>query len=233
MKGVSNNPAGRPVTLPKIPCKNCGQIFQQKQHDRFYCSSACGNGGKWSRYPHPKGMTGHKHTEENKKLYAEHSRQRMANDKKFREKSITAMRKGREEQLRLGGSPTKHFTRGKGGKRADLNNQYFRSSWEANYARWLNYLIGTGEIESWQYEPKTFEFPTDAGAKFYTPDFLVKKTNEYEWHEVKGWLTEQGKEKLKRFALFYPNEKLILIDQQAYSEIKLQAKETLENWEKK
>ena len=34
-----------------------------------------------------------------------------------------------------------YYTRGKGGKRKDLDNVYFRNSWEANYARFLNYKI--------------------------------------------------------------------------------------------
>ena len=46
------------------------------------------------------------------------------------------------------------------GKREDLNNLFVRSSWEANYARYLNWLVGLGEIKSWEYEPEEFEFKT-------------------------------------------------------------------------
>ncbi len=62
----------------------------------------------------------------------------------------------------------------KGGKRVDLNNQYFRSKAEANYARVLNLLVKQGEIQGWEYETKTFEFTgIKKGTRFYTPDFKV------------------------------------------------------------
>ncbi|KKK91311.1 hypothetical protein LCGC14_2714250, partial [marine sediment metagenome] len=38
------------------------------------------------------------------------------------------------------------YTRGKGGKRSDLNNQYFRSRWEANYARYLKRPVGKSTV---------------------------------------------------------------------------------------
>lgn len=41
--------------------------------------------------------------------------------------------------------------RSKGGIRPDLG-RYFRSAWEANIARYLNFLQKHGEIESWEYE---------------------------------------------------------------------------------
>ncbi len=62
----------------------------------------------------------------------------------------------------------------KGGKRPDLDNRYFRSAWEANYARVLNLLVKQGEIQGWEYETKTFEFKKiERGTRFYTPDFKV------------------------------------------------------------
>ena len=43
------------------------------------------------------------------------------------------------------------YSNAKGGIRTDLN-AYFRSTWEANYARILNY-----ESIEWKYEAKTFQ----------------------------------------------------------------------------
>ena len=41
-----------------------------------------------------------------------------------------------------GGNPRKHH----GGKREDLGGLYVRSAWEANYCRYLSWLIEQGEI---------------------------------------------------------------------------------------
>ena len=48
--------------------------------------------------------------------------------------------------------------RGSGGRRDDLDGLFVRSSWEANYARYLNWLVKLGEIKGWEYEADTFAF---------------------------------------------------------------------------
>lgn len=87
----------------------------------------------------------------------------------------------------------------KSGKREDLNSIYFRSSWEANYARILNLQ----NIE-WQYEPRTFNFTGyTRGAISYTPDFYVQNNK---WIEVKGHLDSKSRTKILRFKKQYPEE---------------------------
>ncbi len=96
--------------------------------------------------------------------------------------------------------------RGKSGYRADLNGQYFRSRWEANYARFLNFM----NIE-WSYEKKTFWFMNiKRGVRSYTPDFYLPRTDEY--HEVKGYMDAKSKTKLKRMKKYYPGVKIIVLD---------------------
>jgi len=101
-----------------------------------------------------------------------------------------------------------------GGKRKDLDNAYFRSSWEANIARYFN-LVG---IE-WEYEPKQFEFPVKRGCVSYKPDFYLPK--EDVWIEVKGYMDQKSKTKLNRFKKYYPDEykKLSIIGKEAYKSI--------------
>ena len=65
--------------------------------------------------------------------------------------------------------------RGKQGRRDDLNC-FFRSTWEANYARYLNYC-GIG----WEFEKTRFATPYGT----YCPDFYLEEFNLYV--EVKGW----------------------------------------------
>ncbi len=86
----------------------------------------------------------------------------------------------------------------KTGYRKDIDMNV-RSSWEANFIRVLNiYKI------DFDFEPTVFSFPIKRGTKGYTPDFLLKRNNE--WIEVKGYLDDKSKIKLKRFKRYYPEE---------------------------
>lgn len=121
----------------------------------------------------------------------------------------------------------------RGGKREDLN-KYFRSSWEANYARYLNYLIETKVISHWEYESDTFDFSKDViGVQFYTPDFKVfDKSGNYEYHEVKGWMDKKSEDRLLNMKTFYKSETVVLIDRPVYSELSKKYKNIIPNWEK-
>ncbi len=81
-----------------------------------------------------------------------------------------------------------------GGKR-----HYFKSLWEANYARFLQWLKEQGKIENWQYEPDTFWFDKiKRGVNNYTPDFKIThlkpvkyidgRSSQFEYVEVKGYM---------------------------------------------
>jgi predicted nuclease of restriction endonuclease-like RecB superfamily len=120
-----------------------------------------------------------------------------------------------------------------GGRRADLGNQYFRSAWEANYARYLHFLIKCGAIKSWRYEPYEFKFPTRRGpSSFYKPDFEVTELNgAVALHEVKGWMDDIGRVKLKRMKKFYPEVKIIVIDQDCYRDIARKLARVIPGWE--
>lgn len=107
---------------------------------------------------------------------------------------------------RLKENPHLVYSRTAKGRRNDLGSPFFRSSWEANYARFLTYC----KLE-WEYEPTTFWFhKIKRGVRCFTPDFLVPSLNEY--HEVKGWMDAKSRTKLKRMAKYYPKVKLIVID---------------------
>lgn len=120
--------------------------------------------------------------------------------------------------------------RAKHGRREDLGI-YVRSSWEANYARYLNFLVQSGVVTEWQYEPRTFEFPVKRGNRTYTPDFYVLYPDGYQWHEVKGYMTNDGRIKLERFAKYYPEEPLVIIDKDAYMAIAQDARPFIPAWE--
>lgn len=124
-------------------------------------------------------------------------------------------------------------SRAHGGKREDLNGAYFRSSWESNYARYLNWLIGLGEIKKWEYECDTFEFKNiRKGNIFYTPDFKITNNDgSIEYHEIKGWMDARSKTKLNRMSKYFPEIKVILIDREAYYAIARSVKGFIPGWE--
>lgn len=116
----------------------------------------------------------------------------------------------------------KRGKRWKQGRRADLNNQFFRSSWEANYARYLNWLKAKGEIHDWQFEADTFWFlAIKRGVRSYLPDFKVwdTPTSEPVYHEIKGWMDPKSVTKLKRMKKYYPKVRVVLIDASQYRSI--------------
>lgn len=112
---------------------------------------------------------------------------------------------------------------GIGGVRPDLN-QYFRSRWEANVARILNY-----EELVWKYEHKSFLLIRSNGTKVtYRPDFNVEGV----WWEVKGYMRPEDREKIELFKQQYCEESFILVDAIKYNQLKSRYKKLIPNWEK-
>src|SRR3990167_4727338 len=184
---------------------------------------------KWKNKPHPRGMLGKKHTEETLKIMAEKSKEMWKNPKcKLNSKEYRQLlsdRASRSPQafggilLRGGG-----YSRGRIGKYdiGNKKNMFFRSSWEANYALYLDFLIKNKEIKSWEFEKDTFWFEKiKRGVRSYKPDFKVITNKDLiEYHEVKGWMDAKSKTKLKRMTKYYPKIKMVLIDEDCYKDIK-------------
>jgi hypothetical protein len=137
-------------------------------------------------------------------------------------------------KVRTSHTPGSIHPKGKGGKREDLGGLYVRSRWEANWARYLNWLVAQGQISRWEYEPDVFEFVgIRRGTRFYTPDFKVYNLDgTIEYHEVKGWLTPGSKTKLKRMAKYHPNVKVVLIEVTLYRSICKKMAPLIPCWEK-
>lgn len=112
--------------------------------------------------------------------------------------------------------------------------KYYRSRWEANYARYLEFLKEHNEIKSWKHESKTFWFEKiKRGCRSYLPDFEVILNNEsIEYHEVKGWMDDKSKTKLKRMKIYYPEIKLKLIDSEWFRYNTKTLKNIIKDWEK-
>ena len=122
--------------------------------------------------------------------------------------------------------------RAKGGKRADLK-MYFRSMWEANWARWLTFLVKGKAIEGWEYEPVEFEFhKIKRGNRFYKPDFKVYNNGGgVEYHEIKGYMDADSRIKLDRMKEYYPMVRVIVVDSKQYYAVAKDAKFLIKDWE--
>lgn len=101
---------------------------------------------------------------------------------------------------------------------------YFRSSWEAKYAHYLESIKKKGEILKWEFEPDTFWFDKiKRGVTSYLPDFKVTlpdKTIEY--HEVKGWMDAKSKTKIKRMRIYHPQVVLIVLQKKELEDLGLE-----------
>lgn len=166
---------------------------------------------------HPRGMLGKHHSKETRDKLSKSHIELFANMSK-EEKHNRAMKSVRTRRENgVIGTTENAYSRCKGGVRPDLG-QYFRSSWEANIARILDY-----ENIEWKYEPKRFFFDEEInGIASYQPDFYLPQFNK--WIEVKGWMDDKSKLRLKLFAEQYPeeNKNLILIDQDFYNALRLE-----------
>jgi hypothetical protein len=120
-----------------------------------------------------------------------------------------------------------------GGRRADLGNRYFRSMWEANWARYLNFLVLHRQIRCWEYEPQTFWFECiRRGTRSYTPDFRVTENDgQIVYHEIKGYLDRESRTKLKRMALYHPSVRIRLIDEACYRRNARSLSRIIPGWE--
>ncbi|MGE4334605.1 MAG: hypothetical protein AB7E55_01340 [Pigmentiphaga sp.] len=118
----------------------------------------------------------------------------------------------------------------RGGYREDLG-LYVRSRWEANYARYLEWLRQRGEIRDWEYEPCEFVFPVKRGTRFYRPDFrVIEKGGQVTYHEVKGYMDQKSRTALKRMARYYPKVRIVIVGRSEYREIEKWAR-LIPGWE--
>jgi hypothetical protein len=157
---------------------------------------------EWHKFnEHPKGMLGKKLTKEAKDKISLASRKTWRTKTKEQiELEIEKRLKTKGERGNLLSKSSNVYSKSKKGKRIDLNNIYFRSKTEANYARYLNFIK-----HAWEYEPKTFYFSEiKRGQISYTPDFYDK--TEDRWIEIKGWFQPKAITKIKRFKKYFPDE---------------------------
>lgn len=214
-------------------CVMCGAHFQVSPTNASRmkvesCSVECArkrSSGQWTRRPHPKGMLGKHHGP----AMRESMSKRMTGKKPSSESIIKGM-KTREANGYVNKNPHGSW---KSGSASDLGETHFRSSWERNYARYLNFLIKKGEIARWEFEKETFWFEgIKRGCVSYKPDFKVYNLNgTHEFHEVKGWMDDKSKTKIRRMKKYFPKIKLVVVDSASYKAIAKFGRMFSEHWE--
>ncbi len=111
---------------------------------------------------------------------------------------------------------------------------YARSLWEANYARYLQFLQDQKQICYWHHEPRIFYFDgIKRGINNYTPDFFVATgaNGDGYWVEVKGYMDAASKTKIARFKKYYPEEKLVVVDSKWFKSNAPKLKLLIPDWE--
>lgn len=177
MQVGENNPNFKGENKNKYYCQDCGEQVSKKKYKRC---RAC------SDKQHSLFMTGINNPiyidgRTNKKCYC-------IDCGKLLNKYIST----RCNKCKQIGDLNNRFGKPPSWKRIKYGNNWFRSSYEVAYVKYLN----KNNIK-WQYESKTFNL----GNTTYTPDFYLLETNEY--IEIKGWIREDFKTKFKLFKKLY------------------------------
>jgi hypothetical protein len=186
-----------------------------------------------AEHGHPRGALGMKHTDEAKQKVGAASAKRQAGLSDEDRAGIT--KKMMTTRIANGNyAPPRPKTSWKAGWREIGGvKKYYRSKWEANYAYYLEWLKSKGEIAAWAHEPKTFWFDgIKRGTMTYLPDFMVTENGGAEaYHEVKGWMDDRSKTKIKRMAKYHPTVRLIVIDSKTYHAIRKAVQSIVPGWE--
>jgi hypothetical protein len=177
---------------------------------------------------HPRGMLGKKHTQEAKDNMSKNKiGKKVPRERVIRQLKTRLKRYGSLTPLK-GRGTWRAAWREIGGKR-----KFYRSRWEANYARYLEFQKNQGLIKDWSHEPETFWFEgIKRGCVSYLPDFRVTNNDgSTEYHEVKGWMDAASKTKIKRMAKYHPSVVLKVFDGKWYSKNSRTLSNIIEGWE--
>ena len=220
-----------------FPARKPGRKLYRKWPTDEESLAAIRNGCKNWKNGHPRGMLGNKHKPEVVEQWRKMMKERYASMSSEEVKAIAA--KGVATKLsRYGkaggfGNASNAYSRCKRGRRGDLGGMFFRSSWEANYARYLKWLKSIGEIAGWEHEPDNFRFEgVKRGPYTYLPDFkVIECDGSVAYHEVKGWMDAKSRSKIKRMKKFFPNIRLVVIAQKEYTMLAKKVSACIPFWE--
>lgn len=176
---------------------------------------------------HPKGMLGKRHTVEFKDKMSIAIMLKWAdpnsvfNSDDFKQKQSDHMSK-----LQASGKLNNNYSRVKNGT-VEIAGRviFFRSSWEANVAAYLQFKKEKKLIKEWEFEVDVFWFDKiKRGVRSYKPDFKITDNDGSQYYiEVKGWMDAKSKTKLNRMRIYHPSVKVEVLGSKEYKELKKQS----------
>lgn len=228
---IKRNELGQIIGSPKISikCPICGKNFKSyKSENKKYCSRNCFiiNYKKWRNNWKSSGSKNKhwKHTQDYKDKFSE---MRKGDKNPMYGKHLSLKNKLLKSEKLKGKMPIANNRENKWNKYKrgwyDINGRkmFFRSKWEVNYALYLDWLIKEKQILKWEYEADVFMFDKiKLGTRSYRPDFKIYNLDgSIEYHEIKGWMDNKSKTKIKRMRIYYPKIKLIVIETIGYKDL--------------
>lgn len=115
----------------------------------------------------------------------------------------------------------------------DGRTYLMKSTWERNFARYLDWQKRAGQIFDWDYEPRTFVFSKRIiGARSLTPDFLVTyRDGSHFWFEVKGMEMGSFSTKLRLMRKEFPTEQITVVRTGDYRQLAIDMASRIPGWE--
>lgn len=189
----------------------------------------------WVKNTHPKGMKGKHHSQKTKDRLSVTSAAAAVriNDEPGRREAISkkqVMTKHAKGNLI---NPRQKQTWKAGWREIGGKRKYFRSRWEANYARYLEFLKVQKQITEWEHEAEVFWFEgIKRGCVSFLPDFRITELNgSLSYHEVKGWMDDRSKTKIRRMSIYHPTVVLRIIDAKWFKENNKTLTSIIYGWE--
>ena len=178
--------------MKKKRCKECGEFYrlgkgannEHRKHQHGKNHAMYGRRGVNSPMHYRTGSKNHMFGRTGKlaPMYGRTGRKHPSYGKTHSSKAKAKMSKANKAKWKRGVYNKVRLGTSKSGYREDLGH-FVRSTWEANFARVLNYL----EVK-YQYEPKRFQTPYGS----YCPDFYIPKWKTFV--EIKGYETNSYKQ---------------------------------------
>lgn len=164
-------------------CKFCDKSFiTLKSKNRKFCSKECSS--KYFEITHKGGK------------FKKEKNPNYKNGDKLKQKWKSGCFNNRKQSEKL-------YTTG---KKIEEFGVVFRSSWEYEYAKFLN-----KNMIKWEYEPKRFILKEGG---YYTPDFYL--IEEERFVEIKGYWWKKSKERFERFRKEYPMINIEVINEEIW-----------------
>ena len=192
--------------------------------------------GHWARLgKSPVGMTGKKHTKETIEILSLRSIENQAkiNADPDKRASITKKCLTTKHEKGTFANARPHATWKCGWREIGGKRKYFRSRWEANYARYLQFLKDQKQITEWEHEAKVFWFEgIKRGCVSFLPDFQITEIGgNIVYHEVKGWMDDRSKTKIRRMGIYFPEVSLTIIGAEWFKKNNKHLTSTIYGWE--